>query len=161
MRARFAAFTSCLLATALACSSGEATPDHSAASDATQPAAGGLSAFETEHGVGPVTAPVELGAIDGDLAHEGQEVFESKCSACHKMEERYVGPALGDVTVRRTPAFIMNMILNPEGMTARHPDAKKLLGEFMTQMPNLGVTQDEARQVVEYLRTQAPKPAGN
>ena len=54
----------------------------------------------------------------------------------------------------------MNMILNPQEMYTRHPDVKKLLAEFMTQMPNQGLTQDEAREVVEYLRTTtAPTPA--
>ena len=38
------------------------------------------------------------------------------------------------------------------------PEAlRALLAEYMTQMPNLGLTQEQARQVVEYLRTQTPK----
>jgi cytochrome c1 len=37
-------------------------------------------------------------------------------------------------------------------MYTKHPDVKKLLGEYMTQMPNQQLTQDEARAVVEYLR---------
>jgi len=40
-------------------------------------------------------------------------------------------------------------------------EVKKLLGEYMTQMPNLGLTQEQARQVVEYLRTQAPGKSGS
>jgi mono/diheme cytochrome c family protein len=31
----------------------------------------------------------------------------------------------------------------------------------MTQMPNLALTQEQARQVVEYLRTQAPGKTGS
>jgi hypothetical protein len=72
------------------------------------------------------------------------------------MTDKYVGPPLGEVTARRTPAFIMNQVLDPEGMYSKHPVVKQLLGECMTQMPNLGLTLDQARQVVEYLRTQAP-----
>jgi cytochrome c551/c552 len=118
--------------------------------------AGGLSPFEMEHGIGPVTEPVEVAATpDHEMAEEGEEVFQQKCGACHKMGEKYVGPALGDVTTRRTPAYIMNMILNPQEMVERHPVAKQLLAEHMTFMPNQGLTKDEARQVVEYLRTQA------
>jgi len=49
----------------------------------------------------------------------------------------------------------MNMVLNPQGMVEKHPVTKKLLGEFFVQMPNQQLTQDEARTVVEYLRTQA------
>jgi cytochrome c2 len=92
------------------------------------------------------------------MAEEGQKLFEAKCSACHKLGERYVGPPLGGILDKVTPAFAMNMILNPQEMYTRHPVVKKLLGEYMTQMPVLGLTQEQARAVVEYLRT-TPPPA--
>lgn len=114
-----------------------------------------LSAFELEHGIGPVKEKVELGALDPALAGRGKASFESKCSMCHKMDTTYVGPPLREVTVRRTPAFIMNMILNPQEMVERHPVAKQLLAERMTFMPNQQVTPEEARALLEYLRTQA------
>lgn len=120
-----------------------------------------LTPFQLEHGIGPVTQVVTVGPIDKELAEQGKKLFEAKCAACHKMGERYVGPPLADITVRRSPAFIMNQMLNPEGMYSKHPEVKKLLGEYMTQMPNLGLTQEQARQVVEYLRTQAPGKSGS
>jgi mono/diheme cytochrome c family protein len=46
-------------------------------------------------------------------------------------------------------------------MYTKHPVVKQLLGEYMTQMPNLGLTQEQARQIVEYLRTQAPGTTGS
>jgi cytochrome c len=95
-------------------------------------------------------------AVDKSMAKNGHEVFEEKCSACHKMDERYVGPALGGVIGRRSPTFVMNMALNPQGMMEKHPVTKKLLAEYLTAMPNQNLTRDEARQVVEYLRTQSP-----
>ena len=120
------------------------------------PAAGGLTPFQQENGIGPVTEAVELAATpDHEMAEEGEEVFEQKCGACHKMNEKYVGPALGEVTKRRTAAYIMNMILNPQEMVERHPVAKQLLAEHMTFMPNQGLTKEQARQVVEYLREKA------
>jgi len=45
-----------------------------------------------------------------EMAEEGKTLFDAKCAACHKMDERYVGPALGGVTERRSPAYLMNMI---------------------------------------------------
>jgi len=126
------------------------------AAKADPPAGDGLTAFQQENGIGPVTEPVEVAATpDHAMAEQGEEVFEHKCGACHKMGEKYVGPALGEVTKRRTPAYIMNMILNPQEMVERHPVAKQLLAEHMTFMPNQGLSKDEARHVVEYLRTQA------
>jgi cytochrome c1 len=126
-----------------------------ASASATTAAAGGLTPFQLEHGIGPITTPVALAGIDKAMAQQGHEVFEHKCAACHKMGERYVGPALGEVTKRRSPAFILNMVLNPQGMVERHPVTRKLLGEFFTQMPNQQLTPEEARKVLEYLRTQA------
>lgn len=105
------------------------------------------------HGVGPVKN-VDLPAeIDQALADEGKAIYESKCAACHKFDERYVGPALGGVTERRDPAWIMNMILNPQEMTEKDPVAKKLLAEYMTQMVNQNVTETEARSILEYFRS--------
>lgn len=121
------------------------------------PAAAGsdLTPFELEHGIGPVTTAVVLGPLDQGLADQGKAVFETKCSACHKMGEKYVGPELGEVTTRRSPTFIMNMILNPMEMVERHPVGKQLLAEHMTFMANQGATVEEARAIVEYLRSQA------
>jgi cytochrome c1 len=94
------------------------------------------------------------GSIDKGMAKSGHEVFEQKCSSCHKMDERYVGPPLGDVLARRSPTFVMNMVLNPQTMVEKHPVSKKLLAEFLLMMPNQNLTPDEARQVLEYLRSQ-------
>jgi len=53
----------------------------------------------------------------------------------------------------------MNMMLNPQEMYTRHPVVKELLGQYMTQMANLGLTVEQARAIVEYLRTTpAPPP---
>ncbi len=117
--------------------------------------ADGLTPFQLEHGIGPVTEVLTLGALDKGLADSGQKVFGAKCTACHKVGEKYIGPELGEVLTRRTPTYVMNMILNPNEMVERHPVAKQLLAEAMTLMANQGLTTGEARAVVEYLRTQA------
>jgi len=75
--------------------------------------------------------------------------------SCHKLDEKYTGPALRDVTKRRTNEYIMNMILNPEEMTKRHPEARKLLGIHATQMTFQNVTQEDTRKLLEYLRSES------
>jgi mono/diheme cytochrome c family protein len=105
-------------------------------------------------GFGPIEN-VDLGPIDPTLVATGEEVFTIKCTACHKLDSRYVAPPLGDVTTRRAPEFIMNMMLDPEGMVQQHPDVKALLAEYLTPMPNQQLTQEEARAVLEYLRQAA------
>ncbi len=112
-----------------------------------------LALEEAEGGIGPVDS-VELDAtIDTALVAQGEAIFSMKCGACHKMTERYVGPPLGDVLERRTPEFIMNMMLNPDEMAKKHPEAKALLAEYLTQMPNQNLSQEDARAVLEFLRT--------
>lgn len=104
-------------------------------------------------GVGPVKS-VEIGAdIDAAMATQGAELFKNMCSACHKMDKKFIGPELAGVTERRTPEWIMNMILNPEKMIKEDPIAKKLLVESnMAVMANQGLTQEEARAILEYFR---------
>ena len=115
----------------------------------------GLTAEQIEHGIGPVVA-FEPGPIDEGLVSLGQEQFQIKCSACHKVEQRYVGPALADVTLKRSPAYVMNMILNPEEMIQKHPEARALLAQYATPMANQNVAQEDARAILEYLRSVAP-----
>jgi mono/diheme cytochrome c family protein len=148
------------LALVLAACGGDTAPQGGASAGAAAPAAdpNAPSDFQLKHGIGPVTQEVTLGAPDAALAKKGEEIFTGKCSACHKMDEKYVGPALAGVVDRRGPTFVMNMVLNPEGMYQKHPEVRKLLAEYMTQMPNQQLTPDDARAVVEYLRAQpAPK----
>ena len=105
-----------------------------------------------DKGIGPVTS-ITLGKIDLAMAEQGKELFKTKCSACHKTDKRFVGPALAGVTERRTPEWIMNMILNPEIMVAENPLAKKLLAEYLSPMANQSLTEPEARLILEYFRT--------
>lgn len=133
-----------------ACGGGAEEPAEEADGAATA-AEGGLSPEEMEKGIGPIRE-VSLGEIDAALAAQGEEIYNMKCTACHKMEERYVGPPLGDVLDRRAPEFVMNMILNPAEMVEKHPEVKAMLAQYLTPMPNQSLTEEEARAVLEYLR---------
>ncbi len=106
----------------------------------------------SDKGIGPITE-VKLGPIDQNLVKKGKEIFDSKCASCHKLEEKYVGPPLKGVTKRRKPEWIMNMILNPSEMEQKDPVAKQLLSEYLTQMTFQNVSQDDARAILEYLRS--------
>ena len=55
---------------------------------------------------------------------------------------------------RRSPEWIMNMILNPEVMVKEDPIAKQLLIEYNgSPMANQNLTQEQARSILEYFRT--------
>jgi mono/diheme cytochrome c family protein len=129
------------------------------ASTAARPAGSELTPWQVEHGIGPVTEALPAVASPAHEAEEGKKLYDQRCASCHKANERYVGPPLGGVVGRRTPEYVMNMILAPDQMVMKHPEAKKLLGTYMVQMPNQGLTTEQAREVVEYLRTLPAPPA--
>lgn len=126
----------------------------SSTNDTANPSAetGGLSQAELENGIGPIKELALASTIDADLSAKGGSIYTTKCGACHKFDKRYVGPSLGDVMSNRTPAFVMNMMLNPEEMVQKHPVVKDLLAQFMTPMPNQNLTEEDARAVLEYIR---------
>ncbi|MGD2123374.1 MAG: cytochrome c [Gemmatimonadota bacterium] len=149
--------TSLILAAGIAAGLlGCAGEEPSQADEAPQAASSGsgseLTDWQLENGIGPITEPLELGEIDRALVSQGEEIFNLKCSACHKLDERYVAPPLRNVVSRRTPEFVLNMVLNPLEMTQRHPVTKELLGEYFTPMTPQGLTEEEARALLDYLR---------
>ena len=105
-------------------------------------------------GVGPIKS-ITIGAeIDVEMASAGQVVYEAMCTACHKPDKNFIGPAPKGIMERRSPEWIMNMILNPEEMIQKDPIAKDLLMEFNgAPMANQNLTEEQARQVLEYFRT--------
>lgn len=105
-------------------------------------------------GIGPVKEVHLDEQINENLANQGAQLFIDKCSACHKPDKKFIGPAPKDILKRRTPEWVMNMILNPENMIQQDPIAKQLLKEANgAPMANQGLTQEQARAVLEYFRT--------
>lgn len=104
-------------------------------------------------GIGPVKS-VTLGEVDQALADAGKAIFDANCTACHKPDKKFIGPAPKDILTRRSPEWVMNMILNPEEMVQKDPIAKQLLIEANgAPMANQNLTEEQARQVLEYFRT--------
>ncbi len=105
-------------------------------------------------GVGPITDLEFPDEINDEMAARGKAKFDAICVACHMIDKRMIGPALKGVYDRRSPEWVMNMILNPDGMLKEDPIAKALLKEYNNAiMLNQNLTEDEARDVAEYLRT--------
>jgi mono/diheme cytochrome c family protein len=105
-------------------------------------------------GVGVITEVTLDPEINTELATEGAIIYDDKCTACHKPTEKFIGPAPKGVLDRRTPEWIMNMILAPELMVKENPAAKQLLIEYNgSPMANQNLTEAEARAVLEYFRT--------
>ena len=92
--------------------------------------------------------------IDQEMAKQGKAIFDSKCLACHKPHKKFIGPAPAGVLDRRSPEWVMNMMLNPEEMIMKDPIAKQLLIEHNgSPMANQNLSEKDARQILEYFRT--------
>ncbi len=120
---------------------------------------GNLTEWETENGIGPISADVQLSAIDAAMAEQGRQHFAQKCATCHYLDMRKTGPALRDVTKRRSAAYVLNQVQNPETMGKVHPEGKKLVAQYAQYMTIQGITPEIARQLLEFLRSEADRPA--
>lgn len=113
------------------------------------------AAPEKEAASGLITAAdLSLGEIDAAMAEKGRTTYDVKCQACHSLgENRVVGPGWKGIITKREPAWIMNMILNIDVMLEDDAEAQKLLEQCLVRMPNQNLSKDEAREVLEYMRT--------
>jgi mono/diheme cytochrome c family protein len=92
-------------------------------------------------------------AVEEAQAKLGEALFQTKgCSACHGFGRRISCPDLQGVSMRRTASWMENQILHPEKMTKEDPIARQLFAQFSLQMPNQGLTPEEARNVIEFLK---------
>jgi cytochrome c551/c552 len=92
---------------------------------------------------------------DEAKAKLGEALFKDKgCSACHAFGKRVTGPDLAGVSMRRTAAWMENQILHPDLMVKQDPISRGLFAQFALQMPNQGLTAEEARAVIEYFKHQ-------
>jgi len=108
--------------------------------------------WKNQKGLGPIDKVV-LGELNTELAKKGEDIYILKCTACHAPDKEKLGPAPVGVLDRRTPEWILNMILNPEEMALKDPIGRGLLMKYNTVMANQGLTKDDARAVLEYFRT--------
>lgn len=93
-------------------------------------------------------------AIDQGMVAEGKQISEVKCLACHSFgSNRVVGPGWENILKQRNPEWIMNMILHTDAMLENDPEAQAMLEECLVRMPNQNLSNDEARDVLEFMRT--------
>ena len=112
-----------------------------------------LSEFEIEHGIGPVTEEIQISdEIDPELADRGEQVFRGLCVMCHNEVDSSIAPSMKGILDNRSPEYVMNMILNPVGMSRRHPSRTNQQESYFTSMPFQSVSLDDARAIVEYFR---------
>lgn len=112
----------------------------------------GLTPWQVKNGIGPVKKDIKLGPINPKLVLEGKRLFNTTCIACHKLDTKFIGPSQRNLVERRTPEYIMNMILNPTGMIHKNPSAEKMLKKYKVPMTDLHLTRHQARSLLEFFR---------
>jgi len=104
-------------------------------------------------GIGEIKEVTLNTPLEQERVLRGKAIYDMKCSACHQLtDQRIVGPGWKDVTKRRRPEWIMNMITNVDVMLDQDPEAQKLLELCLTRMPNQNASIGDARDIVEFMR---------
>ena len=113
----------------------------------------GNPSYDPNRGEGKFTN-VELGAtLDAAKADGGKKVYDVKCGSCHKLtDEKLVGPGWAGVTTRHRPEWIMNFITNTDAMLNKDPKAQAQLEICLVRMPNQSLSDDDARNLLEFMR---------
>jgi cytochrome c551/c552 len=104
-------------------------------------------------GIGAVRDIVLNKTLEQEKVERGLMIYEKDCKSCHKLDDqRLVGPGWKDVTKRRKPEWIMNMITNVEVMLDNDKQAQKLLETCKTRMSVEALSLTNARDVLEFMR---------
>src|SRR5262245_24128653 len=90
----------------------------------------------------------------------GEYLFARRCSVCHSLgQEGKFGPDLSDVTRSRDRGWLARYIAAPdELLRAGDPVATALVKQYKdVRMPNLGMSQQEVAEVLDYLESVAAR----
>ena len=105
-------------------------------------------------GKGKFTTVALTNPLDQKMAAGGKAIYDVKCGACHKLtDEKLVGPGWKGVTDRRKPEWIMNFITNTDEMIDKDASVQALLEKCIVRMPNQHVSDDDARGLLEFMRS--------
>jgi len=151
----YLSFLSLAFVLVVACNSssdaGSSSADSTGSSDNTATDAG--TEGSNPKGVGKYQNVELTHPLDEQMVTAGKNIYDVKCSACHKVTgERLVGPGFQGVTDRRTPEWIMNFVTNTEEMLAKDTAAQNMLEVCLVKMPNQGLSETDARSVLEFMR---------
>jgi cytochrome c2 len=125
-----------------------------------------LSTFAQEPAPAAAPAAVEVApaATAGGDAVKGKELFNTKCAACHNLDNKMTGPALRGVAEKHDMAWLYKWVSNSSAMIkAGDAAAVKLFAEnnksVMTNFPELSTT--DVDNIIAYTSTPKAEPVAN
>ena len=98
--------------------------------------------------------PLTLMAAAGSAyADGGKEIFDKQCASCHTIGGGDGGgPDLKGVTTKRPAEWMTRVITEPDKLAAdKDPAQLELVKKFGMEMPNLGISRDDAQKLVAFL----------
>jgi mono/diheme cytochrome c family protein len=84
----------------------------------------------------------------------GKQLFNNNCKQCHAVDAVVVGPALGNVTNRRSTEWLHAFIKNSSKVIqGGDPVAKELFEKYnRTQMPSFNFSEDEINAILSHIK---------
>jgi len=91
---------------------------------------------------------------------EGKNIFSTRCTACHKIDKDFAGPALANVDKRHTTDWIIKFVHSSQsviksGDTSAVALFSKFNGTIMPDHPDL--SEENIKSIVEYIKDESTK----
>lgn len=107
-----------------------------------------------------VSFAIQSQEVDEALQKEGKKLFKTHCAACHKLDKKLVGPALGNIQDKREHSWLLKWIKNNAELRASgDKDAIAVFEEYngapMSAFPNL--TDADIDKILYYTKVGDPK----
>ncbi len=99
-------------------------------------------------------AAATSGAVDPKVA-KGKKIFKTNCAACHKLDKKVVGPALGGITEKREHDWLKAWIKDNNALRKSGDALAKQVFEENNKMPMTAFPQlsdDDLEAVLVYLK---------
>ncbi|NVN98379.1 MAG: c-type cytochrome [Geobacteraceae bacterium] len=101
-------------------------------------------------------AVVSMFLISASIAFsdDGKSLFDKQCSSCHSIGGgEGGGPDLKGVGAKRPEAWLLRVIVEPDKLTADKDSVQEgLVKKYGYEMPNVGVSRDDAKKIIAYLK---------
>ena len=90
----------------------------------------------------------------------GQDIFKARCSACHSVHEKIVGPALKDVHKRRGSQWLTGFIRSSQSMVKKgDADAVALFNQFnkLVMPDHTDLTAADVENIIAFVAAESEK----
>lgn len=83
----------------------------------------------------------------------GENIFKSNCSACHKVDKKLVGPPLKNITEKRETDWLLSFIKNSQSLiNSGDKAAKEIYAEYNELlMPPQNLSNEEIQSVLDFI----------